>query len=153
MAGAPQIVYPLQAGNTAYTLAQALSTSQNAPTIGIATDQLAALIQALTATLVIAPQTLNWTQTIVPFAPNSNNNGFLPVNLYRKALRWMNVGPNPLTIVPGMTSVTSGQGWNYDGASVVGGSGGFDSFAGQISTQAFSGISGFGTQLVIWEGQ
>ena len=95
---------------------------------------------------------LVWTQTIVTL-PAGVSTPLVAANPNRRALRWMVTGASPMTVAPGSGAVVAGQGMNYSGAAAPGQQGGADSFAGEISTQAFSAISTQGTTVAVWEGQ
>ena len=96
-------------------------------------------------------QSVIWTQSIVSLT-GATTVSLVAANTSRKALRWMNIGTNPMTVVPGAVTVTVNFGMNYDGSAGVGRQGGSDSFAGDLSRQAFSAFSTAGTSASIWEG-
>lgn len=96
--------------------------------------------------------TITWTPTIVTLTA-ANSATLIAANANRKALRWMITGTNPMTVVPGAGPAVAGAGMNYSPGSGTGYQGGSDSFAGEVSTQAFSAISTGGTTVVVWEGQ
>lgn len=94
-----------------------------------------------------------WTQTTVTVAANTSGT-LVAENHRRLALRWMNVGANPMTVAPGDVAVTVGSGMNYNAAPSVGTQGGSDSFGpNEGSAQAFSVNSTLGTTVIVWEGQ
>ena len=99
-----------------------------------------------------SPPTIVWTQTIVALAANVSG-PIIAANANRKALRWMNVGVNPVTIVPGAVAATVNNGFNYNGNGGSGLQGASDSFSGnEINTTAYQAISLLGTTIVVWEG-
>ena len=100
---------------------------------------------------VVIP-TIAWTQTVVALAAATSAT-LIAANANRKALRWMVSGANPMTVAPGLVAVVASVGMNYNSAPVNGAQGGSDSFAGELSLQAFSAVSALGTTVIIWEGQ
>lgn len=99
----------------------------------------------------VAQKTIRWVQVVVTLTAATSAQ-LIVGNTARRGLRWMNVGLNPCTIVPGTVTVIAGTGMNYNGATGTGFQGGSDSFFGEVSTQPFSAISTLGTTVVIWEG-
>lgn len=95
--------------------------------------------------------TLVWTQSVVVLAA-ATSAALIAANPARVALRWMNVGANPFTVVPGAGPAVAGAGMSYNGASGVGLQGGSDTFDADVSQQAFAAISTAGTTVVVWEG-
>lgn len=94
-----------------------------------------------------------WTQTTVTIPANTTTL-LVAANARRHALRWMNVGLNPVTVRVGDTLAAVGVGMNYNAAPGAGLQGGSDSFGpNEGSAQAFSAISTLGTTIIIWEGQ
>lgn len=74
-------------------------------------------------------------------------------NASRKLLRWMNIGTNPMTVVPGSGSAAVGAGMNYDPGLSTSNQGGGTSFdGGSTPTNAFQAISTNGTTVIVWEG-
>lgn len=96
-------------------------------------------------------QSVVWTQSIVSLT-GATTVSLVAANTSRKALRLMNIGTNPMTVAPGAVTVTVNLGMNYNGNSGSGTQGGSDSFAGELSRQAFSAFSTTGTSVVLWEG-
>lgn len=96
--------------------------------------------------------TVSWTQSLVTLSGGTSAT-LIAANSSRKKLRWMVTGTNPMTVAPGLVTVTAGAGMNYNGAATTGYQGGADSFDGDASTQAFSAISANGTTVTVWEGQ
>lgn len=93
-----------------------------------------------------------WTQTVVNL-PAGVSTQILAANAARRALRWMNAGVNPVTVVPGAAAAVAGLGMNYGAAGGVGLQGGSDSFTrGEISASAFQAISTVGSSITVWEG-
>lgn len=91
------------------------------------------------------------TQTLVTL-PAATSTQLIAANSTRKGLRWMNVGANPMTAVPGSSAAVAGSGMNYNGNAGVGTQGGGDTFEGSsIPTSAFQAISTIGTTVVVWE--
>jgi hypothetical protein len=108
--------------------------------------------QALSVSSLPSTPTVTWTQTIVSLT-GATTVSLIAANPIRKAIRWMNIGLNPMTVVPGtVTVVTVNLGMNYNGSFGTGQQGGSDSFSGELSRQAFSAFSTVGTSAVIWEG-
>jgi len=103
------------------------------------------------ATQPVSLPTLTWTQTSVALTAATSAT-LIASNASRKALRWMVVGSNPMTVAPGAGPVTANAGFNYNGSSASGFQGGSDDFTGEISTQQFSAISTLGTTAIVWEG-
>lgn len=97
------------------------------------------------------PAQLTWTQTAIAL-PAGTSTQIVAANPLRKGLRWMNVGTNPMTAVPGAGPAVAGLGMNYNGAAGAGQQGGADTFPGDTSGQAFQAISTAGTTVVVWEG-
>lgn len=96
---------------------------------------------------------VTWTQTVVTLGAATSAT-LTAANPSRKALRWMNVGANPMTVAPGAVSVTAGAGMNYNPAPDSASQGGSDTFgSNEVSLQAFSAISTGGTTVIVWEGQ
>lgn len=100
----------------------------------------------------VSSSSVTWTQSIVTLSAATSAT-LLAANASRKALRWMVTGTNPMTVAPGVVTVTAGQGLNYSAGSGTGQQGGADSFGpNEVSTQAFSAISTSGTTVAVWEG-
>ena len=95
---------------------------------------------------------MKWNQYLVTLLANTSK-VLVNENRRRKALRWMNVGVNPCTVVPSVGhTVIVGEGFNYSGASETGYQGGSDNFPAELSSQGFSAISTIGTTVIVWEG-
>lgn len=94
---------------------------------------------------------LTWNQTAVVLSANTAA-PLVAANGARRGLRWMNVGSNPMTVVPGTGTPTAGSGMNYSPPSQSGYQGGSDSFDDAVSGQAFTAISTSGTTVIVWEG-
>jgi len=93
------------------------------------------------------------TQTYVTLAAATSAT-MIAANTARKYICWMNVGTAPMTVVPGVVTVTAGTGMNYDpGSSAINQGGSFCQDGVSVSKQAFSAISTAGTKVTIWEGQ
>lgn len=96
-----------------------------------------------------------WSPVIVTLPPNESTE-LAPGNEGRKGLRWMNIGANPFTAVPGIGDAVVGLGFNYDpgkgnAASLAGAQGGGDDFGQTIGVNAFQAISLLGTSVCVWE--
>jgi hypothetical protein len=131
--------------------AEVVGTTADAPWTGTGNGSLIAILKAISTELAAKPA-LTWTQTSVTL-PAGSNEVLIGANSNRRALRWMNVGTNPMTVVPGAGPAIAGAGMNYTGAVEGGYQGGSDSFVGDVSAQAFAAISTAGTTVVVWEGQ
>jgi hypothetical protein len=97
------------------------------------------------------PGQLTWTQTVVVLGAAASAT-LVAANPNRKGLRWMNVGANPMTVVPDAGPAVAGTGMSYNGAAGTGQQGGADTFPGDTSAQQFTAISTLGTTVVVWEG-
>lgn len=105
-------------------------------------------------TNTVSPANITWTQTIVVLAAATAGN-LIASNQFRKALRWMNIGTNPMTVVPGTAAASAavvGAGMQYNGNGGAGNGGGSDTFYGETSIQPFNAISTLGTTVCVWEG-
>ena len=95
---------------------------------------------------------VTYTQTVVALAANSPGQ-LIGSNPSRKSLRWMDVGTNPMTVVPGAGTPVVGSGMNYNGGNGSGQQGSSEQFdAGAVPTNAFQAISAAGTTAIVWEG-
>ncbi len=111
-----------------------------------------ATAEAAAVAVVPIANTVTWTQRAVTLVA-ATSMPLIAANAARKALRWMNVGTNPMTVAPGAVTVVAGVGFNYDPGSSALNQGGADDFAAnEMSTQAFSAISTDGTTVIVWEG-
>lgn len=137
------------------------TTSTNLPTVsynygfnGTTWDQLQVdASKNLKTSATVTPGTVTLTQTVVTFTAATSRT-LIAANASRKYLFYMNVGTNPVTLAPGVVTVTAGAGVNLDPGSTSANQGGwFAMESSAISQQAFSGISTAGTTVVIWEGQ
>lgn len=95
---------------------------------------------------------VTWTQSSVTLAAATSAT-LIASNVNRKALRWMVVGTNPMTVVPGAGPAVANAGINYSGNAGTGMQGGSEEFSGSaVSTQQFTAISTLGTTVIVWEG-
>jgi hypothetical protein len=101
--------------------------------------------------LSVAGKTSTTTATIVTLSAATSAQ-LIAANATRKGLRWMNIGLNPATIVPGASAAVVGNGMAYSGAASAGQQGGSEAFEGTaVPGDAFQAISTLGTTIIVWE--
>lgn len=93
-----------------------------------------------------------WVQTPVTITAGGAFQPLVAANPKRLSLRLMNIGTNPVTVVPlGTASPVVGVGMNYTGAGSAGDQGGADDFPLDGGKEGFLAASSAGTTVVIWE--
>lgn len=103
------------------------------------------------APLTVAGKTTTTTATVVTLTAATSAQ-LIAANATRKGLRWMNIGTNPVTIVPGASAAVVGNGMNYNGSGGTGQQGGSEAFEGTaVPGDAFQAISTNGTTIIVWE--
>jgi len=91
------------------------------------------------------------TQTTVSVSAASSQ--LIASNSSRKTLRWMVVGANDVTIVPGASSAVFGTGFIYQ-AQAANKQGSSETFASVVPTNAFQVVcnTGLSSTIIVWEG-